>query len=134
MGGDLLLSLLAQLRFPLPVPAMQAAGMYGHVFVNTGNLVQLTSHGAVSSTRQPLEQGLKAFASAVRWSVVGHLRHPPASPNPAAGASHSGKDLCALLIVPLVMHIGGSLHRCQNAKAPSLSFSEVTFVIIVPGC
>lgn len=73
VGGDLLLSLLAQLRFPLPVPAMQAAGMYGHVFVNTGNLVQLTSRGDVSSTWQPLEQGLKAFAQTFRWSVVGHL-------------------------------------------------------------
>ena len=54
VGGDLLLSALAQLRFPLPVPAMRAAGMYGHVFVNTGNLVQLTSLGGACSTQQPL--------------------------------------------------------------------------------
>ena len=71
VGGDLLLSLLAQLRFPLPVPAMQAAGMYGHMFVNTGNLVQLTSRDDVSGARHPLEQGLKALGRNFRWSVVG---------------------------------------------------------------
>ena len=71
VGGDLLLSLLAQLRFPLPVPAMQAAGMYGHVVVNTGNLVQLTSRGEVSGAHNPLEQGLRAFGRSFRWSVVG---------------------------------------------------------------
>ncbi|CAL5228989.1 g12227 [Coccomyxa viridis] len=69
VGGDLLLSLLAQLRFPLPVPAMQAAGMYGHVFVNTGNLVQLTSQGDASGSPHPLEQGLKAFGRSFRWSA-----------------------------------------------------------------
>ena len=72
VGGDLLLSLLAQLRFPLPVPAMQAAGMYGHVFVNTGNLVQLTSQGDASGSPHPLEQGLKAFGRSFRWSAVRH--------------------------------------------------------------
>ena len=70
MGGDLLLSALAQLRFPLPVPAMRAAGMYGHVFVNAGNLVQLTSQGAI--TQQPLGQGLRALGRSFRWSMVGH--------------------------------------------------------------
>ena len=76
VGGDLLLSLLAQMRFPLPVPAMQSAGMYGHVFVNAGNLVQLTSRGDVSSTGHPLEQGLKAFGRSSRWSVVGARMTP----------------------------------------------------------
>ena len=64
IGGDLLFSLLAQLRFSLPVPAMQAAGMYGHVFVNGGNLVQL------SGTESPLEQSFRNFAKNLRWSAV----------------------------------------------------------------
>jgi outer membrane protein assembly factor BamA len=64
IGGDLLFSLLAQLRFPLPVPAMQAAGMYGHVFVNGGNLVQL------SGTENPLEQSIRDFPKHLRWSAV----------------------------------------------------------------
>ena len=64
MGGDLLFTLLAQLRFPLPMPAMQAVGMYGHVFANAGNLVQLTGGG------QSLEQSFRGFGRGFRWSAV----------------------------------------------------------------
>ena len=64
IGGDLLFTLLAQLRFPLPVPAMQAVGMYGHVFANAGNLVQLTGGS------QSLEQSFRGFGRGFRWSVV----------------------------------------------------------------
>ena len=71
-GGDLLFSLLVQLRFPLPVPAMQAAGMYGHVFVNGGNLVQL------SGTGSPLEQSFQNFAKNLRWSAVRIFASPHA--------------------------------------------------------
>jgi len=67
VGGDLLFSVLAQLRFPLPVPAMQAAGMYGHCFVNGGKLVQLTG-GSTS-----LEHSFRDFAHNFRWSVVSTL-------------------------------------------------------------
>lgn len=64
-GGDLLLTLLAQLRFRLPVPAMHAAGMYGHIFANTGNLVQLTGNPGRS-----LEDSVRGFGKEFRWSVV----------------------------------------------------------------
>ena len=64
IGGDLLFTLLAQLRFPLPVPAMQAVGMYGHVFANAGNLVQLTG------ASQSLEQSFRGFGRGFRWSAV----------------------------------------------------------------
>ena len=64
VGGDLLFSVLAQLRFPLPVPAMQAAGMYGHLFVNGGKLVQLTGGSS------PLDHSFRGFARNFRWSVV----------------------------------------------------------------
>ena len=64
IGGDLLFTLLAQLRFPLPVPAMQAVGMYGHVFANAGNLVQLTGGS------QSLEQSFRGFGRGFRWSAV----------------------------------------------------------------
>ena len=64
IGGDLLFTLLAQLRFPLPVPAMQAVGMYGHIFANAGNLVQLTGGS------QSLEQSFRGFGRGFRWSAV----------------------------------------------------------------
>ena len=64
VGGDLLFSVLAQLRFPLPVPAMQAAGMYGHCFVNGGKLVQLTGGSTL------LEHSFRSLAGNFRWSVV----------------------------------------------------------------
>lgn len=60
-------AVLAEIRFQLPVPAMQAAGMYGHTFVNGGNAAQL------SGTGRPLKQTLKDFVrvhQTWRWSAV----------------------------------------------------------------
>ena len=67
LGGDVMCALLAEVRFQLPVPAMQAAGMYGHAFLNGGNAAQL------SCTGRPLKQTLKDFVrvhQTWRWSAV----------------------------------------------------------------
>jgi hypothetical protein len=87
LGGDLFCSLLAQLRFPLPVPAMAALGMYGHVFANAGNAVLLTgpprppAGGAaaadvsiprppLAATRARLGDSLQEFKRTWRLSAV----------------------------------------------------------------
>ena len=70
IGGDLMCAILAEVRFRLPVPAMHAAGMYGHGFMNGGNSALL------SGTGKPLQQTLADFAKVHqtwRWSAVSHF-------------------------------------------------------------
>lgn len=67
LGGDLMCAILAELRFRLPVAAMEAAGMYGHAFVNGGNAALLSGTGKL------LQQSLVDFAKVHqtwRWSAV----------------------------------------------------------------
>ena len=67
LGGDMMCAILAEIRFRLPVAAMDATGMYGHAFVNGGNAALL------SGTGRPLQQTLADFAKVHRtwrWSAV----------------------------------------------------------------
>ena len=63
LGGDLFCSLLAAVAFPLPAPALQAAGVHGHVFLNGGNLVGLSRPPGGGSR-------LHEFSTTFRWSMV----------------------------------------------------------------
>lgn len=63
LGGDLFCSLLAAVTFPLPGPALQAAGVHGHVFVNGGSLVGLSRPPGGGSR-------LLEFSTTFRWSMV----------------------------------------------------------------
>lgn len=64
LGGDLMCSLLAAINFPSPVPAMRAAGMHGHVFLNGGNMALL------GGTGKGLRESWQEFATTFRWSIV----------------------------------------------------------------
>ncbi|KAK9830313.1 hypothetical protein WJX72_010954 [[Myrmecia] bisecta] len=63
LGGDLYCSLLAAIRFELPHPALRQAGIYGHAFVNGGNLALL------SGVKRSLRDSVNNFATTFRWST-----------------------------------------------------------------
>ncbi|KAL2903967.1 Sorting and assembly machinery component 50-like protein [Bienertia sinuspersici] len=44
VGGDLGVSAFADLSFDLPLKALREAGIHGHIFASTGNLVKLTEN------------------------------------------------------------------------------------------
>lgn len=67
LGGDLMVSVLAAINFPSPVPAMRAAGMHGHVFLNGGNCLLLGGSG------RSLHECWQDFTSTFRWSVVSQV-------------------------------------------------------------
>jgi len=58
LGGNAMCSLLAALRFNLPLESAQAVGLRGQVFVNCGSLGELTTMR-------------HDFAKSIRCSVVG---------------------------------------------------------------
>eukprot|EP00873_Tetraselmis_striata_P036347 jgi/Tetstr1/456611/TSEL_043314.t1 len=62
LGGDLMCSVLAELNFKLPHPALQALGVKGHVFVNGGNIMLF--HGD-----NPVKERLQEFASTFRVAM-----------------------------------------------------------------
>lgn len=64
LGGDLVLSVMAAINFPAPVPAMRAAGMHGQVFLNGGNAMLLAGSG------KSLRDYWQEFSTTFRWSVV----------------------------------------------------------------
>jgi hypothetical protein len=64
LGGDVALSVLAAVNFPSPLPAMRAAGMHGHVFLNGGNVMLLGGSG------RSLRDCWQDFTASFRWSVV----------------------------------------------------------------
>lgn len=65
LGGDVVVSMLAALNFPSPLPAMRAAGMHGQLFLNGGNIMLLGGSG------KSLRDCWQDFTTSFRWSVVG---------------------------------------------------------------
>ncbi|KAI3432894.1 hypothetical protein D9Q98_010476 [Chlorella vulgaris] len=63
LGGDLFCSFAAALNFQLPVDAMRAAGIHGHVFVSGGNLVALSGAG------RNWQSAWHEFTTTFRWSA-----------------------------------------------------------------
>ncbi|GAB4818843.1 hypothetical protein N2152v2_005889 [Parachlorella kessleri] len=63
LGGDLVLSLLAAVNFPVPVPTLRAAGMHGQLFLNGGNIL------ALGGTGKSLRDAWQEFSTSFRWSV-----------------------------------------------------------------
>ena len=81
LGGDLFAALLADVRFPLPVQALSAIGMYGHAFVGGGNAALLTGPPASPEyLNRPVgaraKDALAEFGRTFRWSAVRCLIRP----------------------------------------------------------
>lgn len=75
LGGDLFAALLADVRFPLPIQALAAVGMYGHAFVGGGNAALLTGPPAKPEyLDRPVgaraQDALAEFGRTFRWSAV----------------------------------------------------------------
>lgn len=130
LGGDLFCSLLAQLRFRLPIPAMDAAGMYGHLFANGANSVLLTGSArrlgdggsaaaaaAAVAVRTTIEEGLQDFKRSWRWSAVRTARHTMWL---LSCHCYHTSDTCCIIDRACIQHL-----HCIDMSASSVFYANV---------
>eukprot|EP01026_Neomeris_dumetosa_P027025 TRINITY_DN2200_c1_g1_i1.p1 TRINITY_DN2200_c1_g1~~TRINITY_DN2200_c1_g1_i1.p1 ORF type:complete len:528 (-),score=45.16 TRINITY_DN2200_c1_g1_i1:253-1638(-) len=63
LGGDLFATVFSALNFDVPIPAFRNLGIYGQLFVNGGNVIQLGGSG------NTIKASLEEFTRSWRWST-----------------------------------------------------------------